>query len=85
MKCGFCKKHIKDEEKHLCGKKYSYEYIFKQMFINILLDYEPAGVEDFYEICVRVVKNNKLFLGIENPFNIMWECLKIFVVEYDCF
>ena len=81
MKCKFCRKRIKS--KHLCGKKYTYKYIFKQMFINILLDEEPVNIEEFYECCVKVVKDNRLFFG--NPFGIMWECLKIFIIEYDCF
>ena len=83
MKCKFCRKHIR--KKHLCGKKYTYKYIFKQMFINIILDQSPVNIEDFYERCVKEIKDKKLFSGIENPFNIMWECLKVFVVEYDCF
>ena len=83
MKCKFCQRRL--QGKHTCGKKYSYENIFKQIFINILLDHAPVNVEDFFECGVKVIKDNKLFLGIENPFNIMWECLKIFVDEYDCF
>lgn len=55
------------------------------MFINILLDYNPVNMEDFFRECVRVVKTNKLLLEVENPFNIMWECLRIFVRKYDCF
>ena len=27
----------------------------------------------------------KFYQEVENPFNIMWECLKIFIDEYDCF
>ena len=46
------------QEKNICGMKYSYKYIFKQMFINILLDYSPVNVEDFYGECVTVIKNN---------------------------
>ena len=53
------------------------------MFINILLDEEPVNIEDFFECCVKEVKDNRMFLG--NPFGIMWECLKIFIIEYDCF
>ena len=85
MHCKFCQKCVKNVERHLCGKKYSYENIFKQILINILLDKEPVNVEDFFRCCVNFIKEKKLFQEVENPFNIMWECLKIFVDEYDCF
>ena len=82
MICEFCKKYAGDG--HLCARKFSYEYIFKQMFINILLDHQPRNMNDFYEISVKEIRNNILHI-VPNPFNIMCECLKIFVDEYDCF
>ena len=61
MKCKFCGKCTRDFDKHLCGQKYTYKCIFKQMFINILLDEAPVNIEDFYGCCVRFVKKNKMF------------------------
>ena len=55
------------------------------MFINILLDHEPVNMSDFYEMCVNEIRKNRILNIVPNPFNIMWECLKIFVGEYDCF
>ena len=83
MHCQFCQKRVKNE-RHLCGKKYSYENIFKQILINILLDEAPVNVEDFYECSVKYIKKNNLFSEVM-PYNILWECLRIFVNEYDCF
>ena len=84
MICKFCKNYTQND-KHLCARKISYEYIFKQMFINILLDHEPVNMSDFYEMCVNEIRKNRILNIVPNPFNIMWECLKIFVGEYDCF
>ena len=84
MKWVYCRKR-RSNKQHLCAPKYSYKLIFKQMFINVLLDYSPSNIEDFYEQCVNVAKENGLVTETLKPFNIMWECLKIFVVKYDCF
>ena len=55
------------------------------MFINIFLDDGPVNMNDFYAICVRRIRENNILQIVPNPFNIMWESLKIFVNEYDCF
>ena len=62
MHCKFCQKRVKNVERHLCGKKYSYENIFKQILINILLDKEPVNVEDFFRCCVNFIKEKKQFI-----------------------
>ena len=56
MHCKFCQKRVKNVERHLCGKKYSYENIFKQILINILLDKEPVNVEDFLDAVLILLK-----------------------------
>ena len=83
MNCLFCDERTVN--KHLCSKLYIYEYIFKQFFINILLDFKPRNSTEFYNCCVRRIQQLKLFKEVPDPYNIMVECLDVFLREYECF
>ena len=83
MNCLFC-----DEitvNKHLCFKLYSYEYIFKQFFINILLDFKPRNSTEFYNCSKKRIKQLNMFKEVPNPYNIMIHYMEIFFQEYECF
>ena len=83
MKCNFCEKILTN--KHLCAKMYCYEYIFKQLFMNTLLDFKPIDIEEFYDICLRVIRSDRLSNDVPNPYDIMRICLEEFISEYECF
>ena len=79
MNCKFC--FSKTTKKHLCHKMFCYEYIFKQFFINILLDFNP-NKNEFYNFCVKRIEQYKIFNFVPNPYDIMKECLVIFLEDY---
>ena len=83
MKCSFCNKTF--VKKHLCYKSYCYEYIFKQFFINIFLDFKPINSIEFYSCCQKRIIKLNMFKEVPNPFNILSDCLQIFLQEYECF
>ena len=83
MNCPFCDEAITHE--HLCSKLYSYEYIFKQFFINVLIDFKPRNSEEFFDCCQKRINDLNLFKDVPNPYNILKICLKIFLEEYECF
>ena len=43
-----------------CIAMAGYGYIFKQLFMNTLLDFKPIDIEEFYDICLRVIRSDRL-------------------------
>ena len=80
MNCQFC--FSEATKKHLCSKLFCYEYIFKQFFINILIDFKPDK-DEFYNFCINRIERYKMFAFVPNPYDIMNECLEIFIKEYN--
>lgn len=72
-------------KKHICAKIFCYEYIFRDLIISILLDFQPVDKTNFYEVCENVIISENLFNEVPNPYDIMRYCMDIFVEEYECF
>ena len=49
---------------------FCYEYIFKQFFINILLDFKP-NKNEFYNFCIKRIDQYKIFNFVPNPYDMM--------------
>ena len=79
MNCQFCSRKV--TKKHLCSKMFCYEHIFKQIFINIVLDFKPDK-DDFYNVCIKRIDRYKMFNYIPNPYPILKECMEIFIKDY---
>ena len=79
--CRFC--HELHTRTMLCSKKYCYEYIFIQFFINILIDFKPRTFLEFDNFATKKIKDNNLFIESPDPFVIMRENLVIFTKDYD--
>ena len=62
---------------------YCYEYIFKQFFINIALDFKPQCSKTFYNCCMERIEKLNMFSDVPNPYDIMNKCMEIFILEYD--
>ena len=60
---------------------FCYEYIFMQFFINILLDFTP-NKNEFYDFCIKRIEQCKKFNFVPNPYDIMKECMVIFLEDY---
>ena len=83
MNCLFCKNICSSTS--ICPKMFCYEYIFKQFFINILLDFKPKNTVEFFKCCQKRINDLNLFKDVPNPYTILEICLKIFLEEYECF
>ena len=83
VQCDFCNQNVLNN--HLCSKLFSYEYIFKDFFLKIALDYKPLDYLDFFCKCMKIIHVEGLFSESVNPSDIVKENLIRFLGEYDCF
>ena len=79
--CKFC--HVLHPKIDICSRQYCYEHIFIQFFINILLDYKPKTILEFYYYATKEIKDNSLFIESPDPFVIMRKNLELFTQDYD--
>ena len=79
--CKFCQQ----TKKHFCSKKFIFKNIFKKLFMGILLDFKPSSELEFFQITMRIIKDENLFEDCTDPASITLEYLKIFITKYDCF
>ena len=80
MNCKFC--FSAASKVHLCPNMFCYEYIFKQFFINIVLDFNP-NKDEIYNLSINRIGSYKMFNFVPNHYDIMKESLTIFLEEYD--
>ena len=81
MECRFCRK----TRQHFCSKKFIFKNIFKKLFMGILLDFKPRSELEFFQIVMRIIKEENLFEDSIDPANIALENLNFFITKYDCF
>ena len=82
-KCRYC--YITASSRHLCARKYCYEYIFEQFIKSVLLEYRPTNYLDLFSYCMTVIKQENLFYESPDPYPIVKENLLRFVNEYEMF
>lgn len=82
MGCTFCGNISR---LHLCADLFTYEYIFKQLFINVLLDFQPKSKEVFFQNCVDVLSKSQVLRKMPNTCDVMLRFLEKFVEDYECF
>jgi hypothetical protein len=83
MKCIYC--FSRKTKGHFCSKMFVFKNIFKKFFIVILLDFKPTSELEFFQIAMRIIKEENLFEDSIDPTDIVLENLKFFIAKYDCF
>ena len=53
--------------------------------MGILLDFKPRSELEFFQIVMRIIKEENLFEDSIDPADIALENLNFFITKYDCF
>ena len=82
--CQFCDKRPQTKQ-HYCTKRFCYEHILLQFFVNVWLDCDPSNSGEFFCFCLKRINERNIFQDSANISQVIREYLAIFISEYDCF
>ena len=70
----------------MCAQLFYYKHILSPFFWNIMLTHKPEDSIEYFNLCLRHIKENNLFNGASVDLSQMIRRnLNLFMIENDCF
>ncbi len=79
--CRYCsQKYI---NRHICPRRYIYEFIFEPFIKRVFLDTQPFCYLDLYQNCRSIISQERLFAECGNIDSVLYEYLVYYIEDYE--